>query len=78
MVPATPSGSWLQSSPVVPELSRCLGTRMQMLWLEEGVAVEDRFPDAARTALARRGHRVRVGEAWSGCRPFQLRPRIRL
>jgi gamma-glutamyltranspeptidase/glutathione hydrolase len=35
MVSATPSGGWLQSSPVVPELGFCLGTRAQMFWLEE-------------------------------------------
>jgi gamma-glutamyltranspeptidase/glutathione hydrolase len=148
MVSATPSGGWLQSSPVIPELGFCLGTRMQMLWLEEGLpaslepgkrprstlspsmafkdgepylafgtpggdqqdqwsllmflhhvhhgmnlqeaidapsfhtehmpssfyprgarpgvlALEGRFPEATRTELARRGHRVRVGEPWS-------------
>jgi gamma-glutamyltranspeptidase / glutathione hydrolase len=148
MVSATPSGGWLQSSPAIPELGFCLGTRMQMFWLEEGlpaslapgkrprstlspsmafkdgkpylafgtpggdqqdqwsllmflhhvhhgknlqeaidcpafhnehmpssfypraaqpgvVAMESRFPEATRAALARRGHRVRVGEAWS-------------
>src|SRR6185437_237461 len=37
MVSATPSGGWLQSSPVIPELGFCLGTRMQMLWLEEAL-----------------------------------------
>ena len=36
MVTATPSGGWLQSSPVIPELGFCLGTRAQMFWLEEG------------------------------------------
>ena len=148
MVSATPSGGWLQRSPVIPELGFCLGTRMQMLWLEKGlpaslepgkrprstlspsmafkdgqpalafgtpggdqqdqwsalmflhhvhhgmnlqeaidcpafhnehmpssfypraahpgvVALEARFPEATREALARRGHSVRVGEAWS-------------
>ena len=148
MVSATPSGGWLQSSPVIPELGVCLGSRMQMFWLEEGlpaslkpgkrprstlspsmafkdgepylafgtpggdqqdqwsllmflrhvhhgmnlqeaidcpafhnehmpssfypraahpglVALEARFPEATRAALARRGHRVRVGEPWS-------------
>jgi gamma-glutamyltranspeptidase/glutathione hydrolase len=148
MVSATPSGGWLQSSPVIPELGVCLGSRMQMLWLEEGlpgslepgkrprstlspsmafkdgkpylafgtpggdqqdqwsilmflhhvhhgmnlqeaidcpafhnehmpssfypraahpglVVIETRFPEATRTELARRGHRVRAGEAWS-------------
>ena len=36
MVSATPSGGWLQSSPVIAELGFCLGTRAQMFWLEEG------------------------------------------
>jgi len=36
MVSATPSGGWLQSSPVIPELGFCLGTRAQMFWLEAG------------------------------------------
>jgi len=35
MVSSTPSGGWLQSSPVVPELGFCLGTRAQMFWLDE-------------------------------------------
>src|SRR5271155_2974832 len=148
MVSATPSGGWLQSSPVIPELGCCLGTRMQMFWLEEGlpaslapgkrprstlspsmafkdgkpylafgtpggdqqdqwsllmflhhvhhgmnlqeaidcpafhtehtpssfypraaqpglVALEARFPEATRAVLARRGHRLRIGDAWS-------------
>ena len=148
MVSATPSGGWLQSSPVIPELGVCLGSRMQMFWLEEGlpaslepgkrprstlspsmafkdgepylafgtpggdqqdqwsllmflhhvhhgmnlqeaidcpafhnehmpssfyprasqpglVALEARFSEATRAALARRGHRLRIGDAWS-------------
>ena len=148
MVSATPSGGWLQSSPVIPELGFCLGTRMQMFWLEEGlpaslapgkrprstlspsmafrdgepclafgtpggdqqdqwsallllhhvhhgmnlqeaidcpafhtehmpssfypraahpgfVAIEDRFPEAARAALAGRGHRLGISGSWS-------------
>jgi gamma-glutamyltranspeptidase/glutathione hydrolase len=148
MVSATPSGGWLQSSPVIPELGVCLGSRMQMFWLEEGlpaslapgkrprstlspsmafkdgepylafgtpggdqqdqwsllmflhhvhhgmnlqeaidfpafhnehmpssfyprmahpgvVALEARFPEPTRAELARRGHRLRVGEPWS-------------
>jgi gamma-glutamyltranspeptidase/glutathione hydrolase len=36
MVSATPSGGWLQSSPVIPELGFCLGTRAQQFWLDEG------------------------------------------
>jgi gamma-glutamyltranspeptidase/glutathione hydrolase len=35
MVSATPSGGWLQSSPVIPELGFGLGTRAQMFWLDE-------------------------------------------
>src|SRR5581483_6512370 len=30
MVSSTPSGGWLHSSPVIPELGFCLGTRAQM------------------------------------------------
>lgn len=33
-VSATPSGGWLQSSPVIPELGFPLGTRAQMTWLD--------------------------------------------
>jgi len=36
MISSTPSGGWLHSSPVIPELGFCLGTRAQMFWLEEG------------------------------------------
>jgi len=38
MISATPSGGWLQSSPTIPELGFCLGSRLQMFWLEEGLA----------------------------------------
>jgi gamma-glutamyltranspeptidase / glutathione hydrolase len=37
MFTATPSGGWLQSSPVIPSLGFPLGTRGQMFWLEEGL-----------------------------------------
>ncbi|MDQ8731615.1 gamma-glutamyltransferase family protein [Bradyrhizobium sp. LHD-71] len=36
MISATPSGGWLQSSPVIPEIGFCLGSRAQMFWLQEG------------------------------------------
>jgi gamma-glutamyltranspeptidase/glutathione hydrolase len=36
MISATPSGGWLQSSPFIPALGFCLGTRLQMTWLEPG------------------------------------------
>ena len=35
MVSSTPSGGWLQSSPVIPALGFCLGTRAQQFWLDE-------------------------------------------
>jgi len=37
MVSATPSGGWLQSSPVIPALGFPLGSRLQMCWLEDGL-----------------------------------------
>jgi gamma-glutamyltranspeptidase/glutathione hydrolase len=37
IVSATPSGGWLQSSPVIPSLGFALGTRAQMFWLEPGL-----------------------------------------
>ena len=36
MVSSTPSGGWLQSSPTIPELGFCLGSRAQQFWLDEG------------------------------------------
>ncbi|MCV6585566.1 MAG: gamma-glutamyltransferase family protein [Marinibacterium sp.] len=36
-VSATPSGGWLQSSPVVPGLGMPLNTRAQMFWLQPGL-----------------------------------------
>jgi gamma-glutamyltranspeptidase/glutathione hydrolase len=38
MVSATPSGGWLQSSPVIPGLGFCLGSRAQMFTLTPGLA----------------------------------------
>jgi gamma-glutamyltranspeptidase/glutathione hydrolase len=34
MASSTPSGGWLQSSPTIPELGFCLGTRAQQFWLD--------------------------------------------
>lgn len=34
MVSSTPSGGWLQSSPVIPGLGFALGSRAQMFWLD--------------------------------------------
>jgi gamma-glutamyltranspeptidase/glutathione hydrolase len=38
MIAVTPSGGWLQSSPTIPSLGFCLGTRLQMTWLAPGSA----------------------------------------
>ncbi len=37
LIAATPSGGWLQSSPVIPDLGFPLGTRLQMTTLEPGL-----------------------------------------
>ena len=37
MISATPSGGWLQSSPVIPGLGAPLNSRAQMFWLDEGL-----------------------------------------
>ncbi|HEY7792971.1 MAG TPA: gamma-glutamyltransferase family protein [Gaiellaceae bacterium] len=49
---ATPSGGWLQSSPVIPGLGWPLGTRAQMFWLEEGLASSLRPGARPRTTLS--------------------------
>ena len=36
MISVTPSGGWLQSAPVIPELGFPMGSRAQMFWLVEG------------------------------------------
>ena len=63
MVSATPSGGWLQSSPAVPGLGFCMGTRGQMFWLR---------PDLPNSLLPKKRPRttlspsmaLRDGEAW--------------
>ncbi|WP_299034064.1 gamma-glutamyltransferase family protein [uncultured Pseudokineococcus sp.] len=51
VVSATPSGGWLQSSPTIPELGFCLGTRLQMTWLEPGAPSSLRPGRRPRTTL---------------------------
>ncbi len=63
MVSATPSGGWLQSSPAIPGLGFCLGTRGQMFWLR---------PDLPNSLLPRKRPRttlspsmaLRDGKPW--------------
>ena len=52
LVSATPSGGWLQSSPAIPGLGFCLGTRAQMFWLEEGLPASLRGGVRPRTTLS--------------------------
>lgn len=49
IIAVTPSGGWLQSSPTIPTLGFCLGTRLQMTWL-----------DAASPSALRPGRRPRT------------------
>jgi gamma-glutamyltranspeptidase/glutathione hydrolase len=51
VVACTPSGGWLQSSPTIPELGFCLGTRAQMFWLEDGLPASLRPGSRPRTTL---------------------------
>ena len=55
LVSATPSGGWLQSSPVIPGLGFCLGTRAQMFTLTPGCPA--RWPPAS-------GRAPRSAPAW--------------
>ena len=63
MVSATPSGGWLQSSPVIPELGFPLSTRGQMFWTEPGhpnsVAPRKRPRTTLSPSMA-----LRDGRAW--------------
>lgn len=52
MISATPSGGWLQSSPTVPGLGFCLGTRLQMTWLDPASPSGLRPGQRPRTTLS--------------------------
>ena len=52
VVSATPSGGWLQSSPTIPALGFCLGTRAQMFWLERDLPNSLRAGARPRTTLS--------------------------
>jgi gamma-glutamyltranspeptidase/glutathione hydrolase len=60
---ATPSGGWLQSSPVIPALGWPLGSRAQMFWLEDGLASSLKPRTRPRTTLSP-GLVLRGGEPW--------------
>lgn len=63
MVSATPSGGWLQSSPVIPELGFPISTRGQMFWTHKGhpnsVAPRKRPRTTLSPSMA-----LRDGKAW--------------
>ena len=63
MVSATPSGGWLQSSPVIPELGFCMGTRGQMFWLQPGLPSSLRPGARPRTTLSP-SMALRDGKPW--------------
>jgi gamma-glutamyltranspeptidase/glutathione hydrolase len=63
MVSATPSGGWLQTSPVVSELGFPLGTRGQMFWLDESHPCSLQPGKRPRTTLTP-GFAHRDGEPW--------------
>jgi gamma-glutamyltranspeptidase / glutathione hydrolase len=63
MVACTPSGGWLHSSPVIPELGFCLGTRGQMFWLAEGVPASLEGGKRPRTTLSP-SLALRDGKPW--------------
>jgi gamma-glutamyltranspeptidase/glutathione hydrolase len=63
MISVTPSGGWLQSSPTIPELGFCLGSRLQMMWLDPAAPsalVPGRRPRTTLTPtmLLRDGHPI--------------------
>jgi gamma-glutamyltranspeptidase / glutathione hydrolase len=51
MIAAMPSGGWLQSSPVIPDLGFMLNTRAQMFWLEPGLPASLEPGKRPRTTL---------------------------
>ena len=63
MISCMPSGGWLQSSPAIPELGFCLGTRAQMYWLEEGLPASLEPGKRPRTTLSP-GLALKDGEPW--------------
>lgn len=52
MISATPSGGWLQSTPVIPSLGFGMGTRAQMFWLQEDLPTSLRPGARPRTTLS--------------------------
>ena len=64
LVSATPSGGWLQSSPVVPGLGFCLGTRGQMFCADPRASPARWRPAAARAPPCLPSLALRDGEPY--------------
>ena len=69
MISATPSGGWLQSSPVIPELGFGLGTRAQAFWLDENHPAGLRPASVRARRLARRSRCATANPISPGARP---------
>ncbi len=63
MLSATPSGGWLQSSPVIPGLGFPMGTRGQMFWLRPGLPTTLAPRKRPRTTLSP-SFALRDGQPW--------------
>ncbi len=63
MVSAMPSGGWLQSSPILPDLGFALNSRAQMFWLEEGLPASLAPGKRPRTTLTP-SLALRNGKPW--------------
>jgi gamma-glutamyltranspeptidase / glutathione hydrolase len=63
LVSATPSGGWLQSSPIIPGLGFCLGSRAQMFTLTPGLPATLAPGKRPRTTLTP-GLALRDGEPY--------------
>jgi gamma-glutamyltranspeptidase/glutathione hydrolase len=63
LVSATPSGGWLHSSPYIPELGFCLGSRAQMFWLDRDLPSSLAPGRRPRTTLSP-SLALRDGEPW--------------
>ncbi len=69
MVSSTPSGGWLQSSPVIPELGFCLGSRLQQFWLDEKHRIRSHQESGRARACRRRWRCVTASRISPGVRP---------
>jgi gamma-glutamyltranspeptidase/glutathione hydrolase len=61
---ATPSGGWFRSSPIIPGLGFCLGTRGQMFWLHDAEHPAALRPRAQPRTTLSPSMVTRDGRAW--------------